>query len=52
MLVTLAEFNTYTGNCETSTEVDAMKTEILESAQNIVSDFLRFDPENYDWMAE
>ena len=52
MLVSLADFNTYTGNCETSTEVDALKTEILMSAQNIVADFLRFDPENYDWTAE
>lgn len=52
MLVTLTDFNTYTGNYETSNEVDALKSEILVSAQNIVADFLRFDPENYDWTSE
>lgn len=49
MLVTLAEFNTYTGNMENSTEEVNLKTEILESAQNIVADFLRFDPETNVW---
>ena len=52
MLVSLTDFNTYTGNCETSNDVDALKTEILMSAQNVVADFLRFDPETYDWTAE
>lgn len=52
MLVALADFNTYTGNCETSTAVDGLKREILVSAQNIVADFLRYDPESYDWTAE
>lgn len=49
MLVSLAEFNAYTGNYETSEAVDAQKTQMLNSAQNIVEDFLRFDPETYDW---
>jgi len=52
MLVTLAEFNAYTGNYETSVSVDAQKTQMLKSAQNVVEDFLRYDPENYDWTAE
>ena len=49
MLVTVAEFNTYTGNMEADTDIVALKTQILMSAQNIVADFLRFDPENHVW---
>lgn len=49
MLVTLAEFNEYTGNCEASEAAIAQKTEYLLSAQNIVADFLRYDPERKVW---
>lgn len=49
MLVTVAEFNTYTGNMEADTGTVALKTQILMSAQNIVADFLRFDPETHVW---
>ena len=49
MLVTLSEFNHYTGNCEASDAAIAQKTEYLMSAQNIVADFLRFDPEQQVW---
>lgn len=49
MLVSVADFNSYTGNMEADTDVVALKTQILMSAQNIVADFLRFDPENHVW---
>ena len=49
MLVSVAEFNAYTGNFEADTDIVALKTPILMSAQTIVADFLRFDPENHVW---
>jgi len=49
MLITLEEFDAYSGNCEASDEQKALKASYIESAQNIVSDFLRFDPESFDW---
>lgn len=49
MLVAVADFNAYTGNMEADTDMVALKTQILMSAQNIVADFLRFDPENHAW---
>ena len=49
MLLTLEEFNAYSGNYEASDEIKDQKTMVLESAQNMVSDFLRFDPETFDW---
>ena len=52
MLVSVADFNSYTGNMEADTDVVALKTQILMSAQNIVADFLRFDPETYTWNDE
>ena len=45
MLVTIREFNEYTGNFEDSDSVVAMKTLFLQSAQEVVSEYLRFDPE-------
>ena len=49
MLVTLEQFNAYTGNYENDAAAQAQKNEYLKSAQNIVADFLRFDPEQMVW---
>lgn len=48
-MLTLAEFNAYTGNYEATEEAQKQKNEYLASAQTIVSDFLRFDPEETVW---
>ena len=52
MLVSVADFNSYTGNMEADTDIVALKTQILMSSQNIVADFLRFDPETHTWNDE
>lgn len=49
MLVTVDEFNAYSGNYETDTAIVTQKNMVLESAQNIVADFLRYDPEQKVW---
>ena len=49
MLITLSEFNAYTGNFEADEASAAQKQEYIDSAQNIVADFLRFDPETHVW---
>ncbi len=49
MLITLDEFNAFTGNYEASEEQKSMKKIFIETAQNLVADFLRFDPEAFDW---
>lgn len=62
MLVTVKEFNAYSGDYEGDEEITAkegetpqksevtlLKEQMLESAQNMVADFLRFDPENHVW---
>lgn len=46
MIVTLTQFNTYSGNNETSSEVDAMKEQMLKSAQEVVSKYLGYNVEN------
>lgn len=46
MIVTLAQFNTYANNNETSAEVDAMKEQMLKSAQEVVSKYLGYNVEN------
>ena len=46
MIVSLDQFNTYTNNNETSAEVDAMKEQMLKSAQEIVSRHLGYNVEN------
>ena len=48
MLVTIDEFNSYTGNFEDSTDTVALKTAFLKSAQELVSEYLRFNPEE-EW---
>lgn len=49
MLVSVEQFNAYSGNYEASAEVVALKEEILKASQNIVADFLRFNPEEEVW---
>lgn len=44
VLVTVADFNTYTGNYETSTAVDELKAQIIVAAEEVVSNYLGFDP--------
>lgn len=51
MLVTIDQFNEYTGNFEDSEQVVAMKTMFLQSAQEVVSEYLRFNPET-KWQPE
>lgn len=50
MLVTIAQFDNYTGNFEDSTETVALKTTFLSSAQELVTEYLRFNPET-KWTA-
>ena len=45
MLVTISEFNEYTGNFEDTQQVSELKTLFLQSAQELVGEYLRFDPE-------
>lgn len=61
MLVTVKEFNVYSGDFEgeegtsqqgqevQKSDVTLLKEQMLRSAQNIVADFLRFDPEQKVW---
>ena len=49
MLVTVERFNAYTGNYEADDQAVALKETYLKSAQTIVSDFLRYDPEQKVW---
>ena len=46
MIVTVNEFNTYSENYETDSNVVALKEDILNSAQEIVKEYLGFDPES------
>jgi hypothetical protein len=46
MLVTVTQFNDYTGNYEDSEQTTSLKETFLESAQNLVGEYLRYDPEN------
>ena len=45
MLVTISEFNEYTGNFEDSQQATELKNLFLQSAQELVGEYLRFDPE-------
>ena len=54
MILTVTQFDTYSGNYEASEAVVAMKTSILKSAQEIVSNYIGFDPESAqrdDWIS-
>ena len=44
VLVTVDDFNTYTGNYETGTEIDELKSQIIVSAEEVVANYLGFDP--------
>ncbi len=46
MLITISQFDSYTGNCEDSTEIQNLKTTFLHAAQDLVGEYLRFDPED------
>ena len=45
MIVTVSQFNEYTGNFEDSQAAVGLKNSILSAAQELVSEYLRFDPE-------
>ena len=45
MIVSLKEFDSYSGNFEDSGDAVSLKTEILKAAQELVGEYLRFDPE-------
>ena len=45
MIVSIAEFNEYTQNFEDSTEAVALKTSYLLAAEQIVSEYLGYSPE-------
>ena len=45
MLITIAEFNEYTGDYEESAQTVELKNLILSSAQEVVGQYLRYDPE-------
>ncbi len=51
MLVTVETFNNYSGNYEESEQIVGLKTQILEAAQEVVTEYLRFDPEE-QWEEE
>lgn len=46
MIVSTTEFNTYSGNCETGNDVVALKESILKATQEIVTNYLGFNPES------
>ena len=46
MLVTVSEFNTYSNNMETATDIASMKESFLKTAQEIVSEYLGYSVEN------
>lgn len=48
MLVTITEFDNYTGNFEDSEETVKLKHTFLSSAQELVGEYLRFNPEE-EW---
>lgn len=45
MIVSIDQFNAYTGNYESSPEVDEMKTGFISSAEEVVRDYLGYSPE-------
>ena len=51
MIVSLSEFDEYTGNYENEQKVVSLKTTLLSSAQELVGEYLRFDPES-KWKPE
>lgn len=45
MLVSITEFDNYSGNFEDSSQAVSLKTQFLKAAQQLVGEYLRFDPE-------
>ena len=45
MIVTVSQFNEYTGNFEDSESMMDLKSTILSASQELVTEYLRFDPE-------
>ena len=48
MICTITSFDNYSGNFEDSQEAVALKTSYLKAAQEVVANYLRFDPET-EW---
>ena len=46
MILTVSQFDVYSGNCDTAESIVALKTQLLKSAQEIVTRTLGFDPES------
>lgn len=46
MILTVSQFDVYSGNYEEGEQIVALKTQILKSAQEVVSEYLGFDPES------
>lgn len=46
MIITIAEFNTYSGNMETATDLVDMKNSLIKTAHEIVSEYLGYPVEN------
>lgn len=51
MLISVSEFDCYTGNFEDTSETVNLKKTFLKSAQELVSEYLRFDVEK-EWTLE
>ena len=49
VLVTVDDFNTYTGNYESDEAVNELKSQIIVSAREVVANYLGFDPESDDY---
>lgn len=45
MLVSITEFDNYSGNFEDSSQAVSLKTQFLNAAQQLVGEYLRFNPE-------
>lgn len=50
MIVSIETFNAYSGNYETDASVVVLKNMCLESAEKLVRDYLRYDPEEQDYI--
>ena len=46
MIITVTEFNTYSGNMETASDLVSMKESLIKTAQEIVSEHLGYPVEN------
>ena len=46
MIVSVSQFDVYSGNCEDSQDVVSMKESMLSAAQEIVAEYLGYNPES------